>query len=710
MSNKFIEQVESIVMSNLADENFGAKNLAFLLGLSNSQTLRKIKASTGKSATQYIRELRLKEAAKLIKKTDLTFSEISYKTGFASPSYFNKTFLKYYGITPSEFKARKINDEELASLHPKRKFFGLGANKVLLYVITILVLFTAGYLITTFQSKKKTSPSSIAVLPFKDFSPEDSQWFSDGVSDNILHSLAQMQDLSVISFTSSSTYRDTDKLIPQIAKELGVSYILEGSVTLVEGKIKVITQLIGANDEHIWSKEYNENFDDIISVQNNVAQEVMRQLEFTLSPQEENTLSKYPTENKEAYNLHLEGRRINQSVKYADLKKNIENNQKSIALDSNFVDAYVELAATNMILALEGYRNAPNYMKKAATYVDKALELDSNSAKANAVKARLLLGNDWSDSEIYFKKAIKLNPNDAEAHYWYADYFIKKDNVDLKQALRFSTIANQQSPFSTKIAAQYTWLLILNEKYEEAENFIKEYGFLLSDSDSMWLSIIAIGFKNKNWQPAVDWMHKQILKKPENAGLYNIALAHGDNTNLIDDIKCKEYAKKAFELNENYFFFYFLYITKRGFFKEAEKLMQTDFFKNLPEDRRNLNTWRYHYYKRDFKQAQKLIIKNPKFFRYQELSITYAQLGDKAKLDSINKIYFVHGEFKNYHKARIHAILKNRDSMYYYLNKTIYSYRNAMVLTNSYPEFDPYKNDPRYKALLRKWYAIIPGE
>ena len=104
MSNKFIEQVESIVLSNLADENFGANNLASLLGLSTSQALRKIKSNTGKSATQYIRELRLKEAAKLIEKTDLTFAEISYKTGFGSPSYFNRMFLKQYGITPSDFK------------------------------------------------------------------------------------------------------------------------------------------------------------------------------------------------------------------------------------------------------------------------------------------------------------------------------------------------------------------------------------------------------------------------------------------------------------------------------------------------------------------------------------------------------------------------------------------------------------------------------
>tara|TARA_R110002110_G_scaffold96884_23_gene249245 strand:+ start:1820 stop:2260 length:441 start_codon:yes stop_codon:yes gene_type:complete len=129
----------------------------------------------------------------------------------------------------------------------KKKSDSHFSKKRLYYIISVVISFVICYLVVGFifvnksLSKDVISPNSIAVLPFKDFSPEDGQWFSDGVSENILHYLAQMKDLSVISFTSSSTYRDTDKQIPEIAKELRVSYILEGSVTLVEDKIKIIS-------------------------------------------------------------------------------------------------------------------------------------------------------------------------------------------------------------------------------------------------------------------------------------------------------------------------------------------------------------------------------------------------------------------------------------------------------------------------------------
>ena len=123
-----------------------------------------------------------------------------------------------------------------------------------------------------------------------------------------------------------------------------MSYILEGSVTLYNNKVKIIAQLIDANDNHVWSKEYNENFENIISVQNNVAQEVMKQLKFTLSPKEEKILEQYPTKNMEAYSLHLKGRSEDEDIQVRDLELNIKMNKKALALDSSFSQAYAEIA------------------------------------------------------------------------------------------------------------------------------------------------------------------------------------------------------------------------------------------------------------------------------------------------------------------------------------------------------------------------------
>ena len=307
MGQLFIDQVRAIVLKNISNEKFGVGDLASRLGLSKSQTLRKVKAATGKSVNQYIRESRLEKAARLIRKTDDSIAEIAYQVGFSSPSYFNKSFSKYYGIAPGEYKTKSADLSESADT-TETKTGNFFFNKKLVYVITALLLVAVGYFtINAIIPKNDALTNSIAVLPFKDLSPEDTQWFSDGVSDNILHSLAQMDDVSVTSFTSSATYRKTDKQIPEIAKELGVSYVLEGSVTLVNNEIKVIAQLIDANDQHVWSKEYKDNFDNVIAIQNNVAQEVMQQLKNTLNPKEQAILKKYPTDNMEAYDLHLRG-------------------------------------------------------------------------------------------------------------------------------------------------------------------------------------------------------------------------------------------------------------------------------------------------------------------------------------------------------------------------------------------------------------------
>ncbi|HMC00911.1 MAG TPA: helix-turn-helix domain-containing protein, partial [Flavobacteriaceae bacterium] len=414
MSNNFIDEVRHIIISNLTNENFGVRELAASLNLSTSQTLRKVKTVTGKSVNQYIRELRLEKAAKLLKETDFTASEIAFQVGFNSASYFNKTFSKYFGISPGEYKTQNISLNELTTQKNRFRFRNLSLTKKIISAITLGLLIVLGYfLINNFTSKNNQLSNSIAVLPFKDFSPVDNQWFSDGVSDNILHSFSQMKNLSVISFTSSSTYRNSDKKIPEIAKELGVSYILEGSVTLLEDKIKIIIQLIDAKDKHVWSKEYYETFDDIISIQNNIAQQVMNQLQVTLSPQEKIALTKYPTENMEAYSLFLKGRLINDSRGNADLWNNIELNKQAIALDPNFAEAYAEIALSywklgkvdlDTFMAIDG-------MDLAHKYADSALNINQNTYRALAVKAELYEHVEWDKSNAYYKKALAVNPN-----------------------------------------------------------------------------------------------------------------------------------------------------------------------------------------------------------------------------------------------------------------------------------------------------------
>ncbi len=707
MNQEFIDQVSSIVLKNISDENFGVRELSSLLGLSPSQTLRKIKAVTDKSVSQYIREIRLEKAAKLLEETSQSIAEVSCQVGFSSASYFNKSFRKYYNVTPGEYKTRSIN------LVKKKK----GSSKIkVFFTIFLVLLLVIIYLGTnTFISKNTPLTNSIAVLPFKDFSPKNNQWLSDGVSDNILHSLAQMEKMKVISFTSSSTFRNTDKKIPEIAKELGVSYILEGSVKLVNDRIQIITQLINANDEHIWSKEYEENAEDIIKVQNNVAEEIIKQLEITLSPNEEKKLDKYPTQNMEAYNLYLKGHLENDSRKFEDIEQNIVFNKQAINLDSSFVEAYEELAMSYYLLSKTGIDLVMKYdglesRENSRHYAEKAIQINTNANRAWLVKAMLMHHKDWDLSKEYHKKAIVLNPNDALAHTMYAEYFLYNPKPNVKKYLDQLIIAQRVNPLSSVLAKNFASALIINNQFEKAEKYLEEHKFLFSEIDFIKLESKLIAYKNKDWNQIIPFLNSKIEKDPNNASLYNMLGVAYDGIKNNDSVAVI-YNKKAYELDSTNY-----RILQDYSYSLAESKMSNEFFKIkesanynsiLSKPKQLSQLWFLYYHQEEYHKALEIADRYLSS-RYTTKVWTHAQLGDRKKVDSISKkLYWGTGQDKYWRsfKAFTHAILKDRDSMYYYLENARFD--GTTMLVNSRREFDPYRNEDRFKAILKANYLPV---
>lgn len=707
MNQEFIDQVSSIVLKNISDENFGVRELSSLLGLSPSQTLRKIKAVTDKSVSQYIREIRLEKAAKLLEETSQSIAEVSCQVGFSSASYFNKSFRKYYNVTPGEYKTRSIN------LVKKKK----GSSKIkVFFTIFLVLLLVIIYLGTnTFISKNTPLTNSIAVLPFKDFSPKNNQWLSDGVSDNILHSLAQMEKMKVISFTSSSTFRNTDKKIPEIAKELGVSYILEGSVKLVNDRIQIITQLINANDEHIWSKEYEENAEDIIKVQNNVAEEIIKQLEITLSPNEEKKLDKYPTQNMEAYNLYLKGHLENDSRKFEDIEQNIVFNKQAINLDSSFVEAYEELAMSYYLLSKTGIDLVMKYdglesRENSRYYAEKAIQINTNANRAWLVKAMLMHHKDWDLSKEYHKKAIVLNPNDALAHTMYAEYFLYNPKPNVKKYLDQLIIAQRVNPLSSVLAKNFASALIINNQFEKAEKYLEEHKFLFSEIDFIKLESKLIAYKNKDWNQIIPFLNSKIEKDPNNASLYNMLGVAYDGIKNNDSVAVI-YNKKAYELDStNYRILqdYSYSLAESKMSNEFFKIKESANYKSILSKPKQLNQlWFLYYHQEEYHKALEIADRYLSS-RYTTKVWTHAQLGDRKKVDSISKkLYWGTGQDKYWRsfKAFTHAILKDRDSMYYYLENARFD--GTTMLVNSRREFDPYRNEDRFKAILKANYLPV---
>lgn len=265
MEEAFIVQLKQIVLDHLEDDQFGVSSLASEVGLSRSQLLRKVKNSTGISANQFINQIRLEEAAKRIKETDDTVSEIAYQVGFSSPSYFSKCFQRLFGCTPGEFKnnvGEIVVDFSKKSKNPKKGKLSL-FNIILLSIAGILfTVFCYGLFINQFYNKNElqTNLPSIAVLPLLNLSEAKNQsYVTDGITEAITFELAKFDSIRVVSRTSATMFKDEKKSSSEIAKELGVDYIMEGSVLYLSDSLRVTIQLIKPfpKEKHIYSKIYN---------------------------------------------------------------------------------------------------------------------------------------------------------------------------------------------------------------------------------------------------------------------------------------------------------------------------------------------------------------------------------------------------------------------------------------------------------------------
>jgi TolB-like protein/Flp pilus assembly protein TadD len=263
---------------------------------------------------------------------------------------------------------------------------------------------------------------SIAVLPFDNLSRDpDNAYFCEGVQDEILTRLAKVADLKVISRTSTQHFKSTPGNLPQIAKQLGVAHILEGSVQKASDQVRVNVQLINAmTDAHLWADTYDRKLTDIFAVESEIAKTIADTLQAKLTGSEKISIAKTPTVNPEAYELYLKGRFFWNKRTAADLRKSIEYYDRAIAKDPNYALAYAGLADSYVILSVFGAASPQDSIPQARAAAKKALELDDTLAEAHASSGRIAgpFDFEFDRSIAEFERAIQLNPNYAMAHHW----------------------------------------------------------------------------------------------------------------------------------------------------------------------------------------------------------------------------------------------------------------------------------------------------
>ncbi|SFS55694.1 TolB amino-terminal domain-containing protein [Zhouia amylolytica] len=510
-----LQKLRQIVLANLDNENFGVSQLSEHIGMSRSNLFRKLKQLTGKSISCFIREIRLEKSLELLLNSSDTASEIAYKVGFNSPSYFHKCFYKYYGFHPAEAKDQSANIlykriKSQKVVKPGRPW--VISRIVYPVVILLIIIFGVGYtLLNTDNTQSSTREipieKSIAVMPFQNLSAEEqNQYFVDGLVDDLINRLSRVQGISVISRTSSNVYRERASItIPQIAEELNVNYIIEGSVQRDADQIRINIQLLNAkDDDQIWSHIYDRELNDIFSTQTEIAMTVTSAMHLALTPEQTKELSSSGTKNIKALEYYQLGRFHHDKMSKESMQIAMSYFKEAINEDPNYARAYLGLAdAFNISLdkPLE-----PNIEKKRALAL-KALELDENLGEAHAILALCYEAEkNWKGAASAYMKAINLEPNSPRILRAYSQFSYLIGNK--KEARMYIDKAIKNDPLSFLNHHYSAFIYANEEQYEETLEEIIICEELSNNQSWMLIGKSHVNYVLGNVSEAVDALKK----------------------------------------------------------------------------------------------------------------------------------------------------------------------------------------------------------
>jgi TolB-like protein/DNA-binding winged helix-turn-helix (wHTH) protein/Tfp pilus assembly protein PilF len=327
----------------------------------------------------------------------------------------------------------------------------------------------------------------LAVLPFENLTGDASQeYFSDGLTEEMIAQLGRLdpQHLGVIGRTSVMHYKHSQTPLQQIGRELGIQYVLEGSVRREADKVRVSAQLIQLRDQtHVWARQYDRELSNLLTLQGEIAQETARGIQLTLgnhdaaAPVSQVAMS---AQAYEAYNLYLKGQYFWNKRTVEGFQEAIKYFEQATAKDPNCARAYAGLADSYALIG--GYSGFPqkDYDQKARAAARRGLDIDDNLPETHTAWA-LVVQNynwDWQTAEKEFRRAIELNPNYATAHHWYAEHLMTRGRFD--EALHESELARQLDPLSLIIAADNGAILFYSRQYDRA---IEQFRYVL-DLDS----------------------------------------------------------------------------------------------------------------------------------------------------------------------------------------------------------------------------------
>lgn len=651
----FLNQLNEVIDKNLAHEQFGVTELADAMNMSRSNLLRKVKKSTNLPVNQLIREARLKRAMELLQNSTSNVSEISHQVGFNSTSYFIKCFREHYGYPPGEAGKRSTSEIAEPPIEPtinKRSI-------VLVGLVSLGIVMLAGFI---FYYYKHAAPQplerSIVVLPFKNESNDSTNvYLINGLMEATLNNLQKIEDLHVLSRTSSEKYRNTTKSIPEMAGELEASYFVEGSGQKIGNQILLTIQLIeGPTDKHIWSKQYRREANDIFALQQEVAKNIAEEIEVVMSPEAKQRIEKIPTENLEAYDHYLKGKELLFLSIGENLQQALFHFKKAIELDDQFGLAYAHLVMVEYYLDI--FMLDKKYSAEISVHADKAMLFDPKSGESLVAKGLSYAHKkEYKQAVLYLEKALEYNQHSSLVFHFLNEF--------------------------------YSLYVPDNKKY-------LEYALRGMKEDRLTLDSVSLGFKYFNLSNAL--IRAGFID--EGVHYVNLSLTYDPNAFFT------RYVSILFRFAKNHDMALTLQQLKVEYEKDTTRV---DIVKELAK---------LHYMSRDYKSAYhyyQIFLRLKEAFGMEiykdenlSISVVLAQMGEKEKA----KEYLL--QFKQFAESEESSIYKQVMLAMYYSNVgdtkkaietlTLFSkeenYQYWVLLMEHDPLVDPLKNIPEFKRVM----------
>ncbi len=435
-----------------------------------------------------------------------------------------------------------------AATEGRRGQRGVRFRWIVLALVAATCVLAVAYIVWRGRAKEASQPKirSLAVLPLKNLSGDPSQdYLADGMTDAIIGRLAGIHDLRVISYTSVMRFKNPQMSVPEISRTLGVDAIVEGSVIREGDRIRVTAQLIrGATDEHFWSETYDRELQDALAMQSEIAQAIAEKVQVTITGEEHQRLTAARPVAPEVYENYLKGQFVlDQGNTKAEIEESIGYFEEAIRRDPTFASSYVGLASAYSALG-EVFIGAPpaETRPKVVSAAKKALELDPNLVEAHVLLATVELEQwHWADAEAEYRRALELNPNDADAYSGYSLWLLCQGRTD--EALDWAERGRVLDPLA--VSGEYIgWILFQSHRYDEA---IHELRSVLAvnpnDAGALWFLGFTLCANNQS-KDAIPPLEKALSISNRSPGVMGVlirAYAHAgrrdDALRLLAELK-----------------------------------------------------------------------------------------------------------------------------------------------------------------------------